>query len=306
MFHVGNILATFAEGLGGPKNRGWDHLNQEIDRDIDAQKQAIEAKKGRVADMKGLYAEAYKLTGDQVAAKDLARAQALSVVDEYAKGFAAQSQSSAIAAKAQELSAKIQADKVKAMEGLAEYNDKLQLSQIKPVGPVGPAKKPLDMKSVRELGKTLEEQHITSGEEGLKRAREIIAKNKGEIPGSSWTGRLLGSLAHAPVVGGLANAARGTEARQLEGAIYAVGEAQAQANNQKGTEAIEKNIKAIVGNGSQEDIAAGLARAEKGIAARRAELMSGYTPEETEAQRALKQYYTPPEMPEMKGRVPGK
>ncbi len=97
---------------------------------------------------------------------------------------------------------------------------------------------------------------------------DTLRDNTGALPGTGLVGRALHAGAGIPVVGAAAEQAMGTKARQLHGALMSLAEAQAHANGQRGTEAIQMNYKMIVGNGSQDDIDAGIKRAKATLDAR--------------------------------------
>lgn len=74
MYHLAIMLGGM--GLhGGQPNLVLEQANREVDRDIDAQRQAIESGKQRIADMKGGLAEFYRRTGNMDQAVALAQAK---------------------------------------------------------------------------------------------------------------------------------------------------------------------------------------------------------------------------------------
>lgn len=77
---LGAALSGFVAGVKGGPNHYLEMMQHRIDQDILAQRHAIENKRTSLADAKGIYAEAYRITGDYDKAGELSRgylAQAL-------------------------------------------------------------------------------------------------------------------------------------------------------------------------------------------------------------------------------------
>ena len=95
---LSGILLGFSSGLKGGPNAGVEMMNAKIDRSIMSQKQEIEAKKGRVADMKGLLADAFRITGNMDQAEALARGSIYKGLEEKALEMTAGAKSKQIQA----------------------------------------------------------------------------------------------------------------------------------------------------------------------------------------------------------------
>jgi hypothetical protein len=147
-FMVANALGSFVEGYtnGAVKNPTVAKLNAAVDRDIDAQKEAIQQKRGRVADMRGALADMYRRFGNMDQAEAGARILLHQQLDAQAKEYAAASGNAVVQANADWLSDHLQAEiaKEKAsiiahqqqgapalnVKGLVEYGERLQKEDI--------------------------------------------------------------------------------------------------------------------------------------------------------------------------------
>jgi hypothetical protein len=113
-------LGGFMQGYRGmSQNPGLQQVNKEMDDYFARQREEIERKKGRVADMDGLLASAYRRTGNLDQADALARSVALQQLDADQQAHAANTKSETAMAASRQLSANLQAQQ-------AEQNLRLQ------------------------------------------------------------------------------------------------------------------------------------------------------------------------------------
>jgi hypothetical protein len=133
-YGIAAILGGFLEGAKGGANSGIEMLNTAIDRDIAAQRQELETKKDRVADMNSLYARAYQATGDHEEADRLARGVLLEGMKAKTMALAETAGTPVALAKGDELSAKLQEEKEKVVRGGLE--DDVKLHKYSPGGDV--------------------------------------------------------------------------------------------------------------------------------------------------------------------------
>jgi hypothetical protein len=115
---LAGALGGFLEGFRGTPNRTMEQIRSLQDKDIAAQRAEIEQKKGRLADMKGGLAEAYRRTGNLEQAEALVRATSFEQLDAEQKAYAATSHSATVEAQSRLQSAEFQKAKV---EELAKY-----------------------------------------------------------------------------------------------------------------------------------------------------------------------------------------
>jgi len=94
-YGIAAALGAFGASLGHGQNAALEIINSAINRDLDSQKQAIEAKKGKVSDMDTALAQAYRRFGNMDQAMAAARSVKLQQVDEQiaAHGEASQGES---------------------------------------------------------------------------------------------------------------------------------------------------------------------------------------------------------------------
>ena len=108
---VGWTIAAFLGGLSA----GWNHhsnhvleqINREVDRDLAEQHSEIEAKKGRLADMRGALAESYRRYGVGQQQRAVAHAAALGDIVAQTQAMAAESNNPVVQAKADQLTAQL-------------------------------------------------------------------------------------------------------------------------------------------------------------------------------------------------------
>jgi hypothetical protein len=118
-YGIAAALGAFGASLGHGQNAALEIINSSINRDLDAQKQAIESKKGKVADMDTALAQAYRRFGNMDQAMAAARSVKLQQVDEQiaAHGEASQGE----AQKAQADAARAQVARQQAFEDSKLY-----------------------------------------------------------------------------------------------------------------------------------------------------------------------------------------
>lgn len=82
-------LGGFMGGFTHTPNQGVAQINEEVQRDLDDQRSEIEAKKGRVQDMRGILAETYRRFGNMDQAMAAAHAISLQKIQAEADAYAA-------------------------------------------------------------------------------------------------------------------------------------------------------------------------------------------------------------------------
>jgi hypothetical protein len=304
-------LQGFAHGLGrGADPLAW--LNTQIEQNIDAQKADLENKRQGVNDAANLYAINRQALGDDDRAKmatALAQRQAIAaqlkayVADvtapqagrlraaQLAQGLAQQNAATLRAMdektkqivteryqapsttgegdilqqvkRAQEIKAGIQA-----LEGsdLPTQEKQAQIAKLQQeLGGGG--------RGAEEISKALEGAGVPAGEAALAEADKLMAQGAAD---SSVT--TLGLPRQVAVGGALGGFAAGADARELDRVLSSLAEAQAHANGQRGTEAIEYNKRIMRGNGTREDIQRGIELVRRSLAARRAAIEAGFAP----------------------------
>lgn len=98
---LASALSEFGTGLVGGRNSVLDQINKHVDDSIAAQRQAIESKHGRVADMKGSLAEMYRRFGNMDQAEAGARILHLQQLDAEAMQYGATAKSDLVAKNAE-------------------------------------------------------------------------------------------------------------------------------------------------------------------------------------------------------------
>jgi hypothetical protein len=106
-YGIAAALGAFGASLGHGQNAALEIINGAINRDLDSQKQAVESKKGRVADMDTALAQAYRRFGNMDQAMAAARSTKLQEVDEQIAAYAGASQQESVKAQAETARAQI-------------------------------------------------------------------------------------------------------------------------------------------------------------------------------------------------------
>jgi len=120
-FIIAAGLGGYASTRSGGPNVAVQMLQKSIDDDIAAQRNAIELKKGRVGDMKGALAEAYRRTGNLEQAEAVARVAVNNAIDAKAAQYAAGANSEKVNANYEQLSAGLQAQNAETMAKMNKY-----------------------------------------------------------------------------------------------------------------------------------------------------------------------------------------
>jgi hypothetical protein len=95
-YGIANFLGALGAGLAHTQNFAAQQIQDNINRDLDAQQKQIESAKGRVGDMKGMLADAYRQTGDMRQAKIIANIASLDKVRAEGSAFAHASKSKTV------------------------------------------------------------------------------------------------------------------------------------------------------------------------------------------------------------------
>lgn len=132
-------LGGFASGYRGGPNQVMAEINNHIDRDIASQRRDIEAKKGRVADMRGSLAEMYRRYGNLDQATMAAQVLHLNQMDQEALEHGASAKSDLVRANADLMHRQFQSEieKIKAQlaspkgpalnfSGLKDYSERIE------------------------------------------------------------------------------------------------------------------------------------------------------------------------------------
>ncbi len=130
-------LGGFSQAKGGGPNVGLSIIDDLINQDIDSQKHAIELKKGRIGDMKGIYADAVRRFGNNEQAEAAARIamnQSMAAkVRQY--GAVAKSESASANAELVDSALKLKSDQI-----MADMNKNVQAQTVMTGGGVAGGK----------------------------------------------------------------------------------------------------------------------------------------------------------------------
>jgi hypothetical protein len=162
------ILGGFASG-GGP-NMGLEIINQAIDRDINAQMQSYQLKRDVVAGKQTAFAMAMQKYQNADAARAMARAAALDVVQAQAAQMGALWKGTEAANRSDQLMAQLQADK---MNQIAQG---VRFVQAQATGPVFMDRHGItyDMNQARQVATTFRADEQKREEIGLNKAGDVI------------------------------------------------------------------------------------------------------------------------------------
>lgn len=280
-YTIASMLGGFAAGWTHGPNQALEQINRNIDQDIGAQRMAIEQAHGKVTDAKGILGEMYTRFGNIDKAEAATKMLQINSAINDTKAQVAAANSPGLAANGQIAIAALEREKLLAQQRF------LAAGQAKG----------LDFGKLHELSKDLEADRSVAGEQALNNLGQMDKTGQGDIPGTSLGGRILGSLAEPDehgrrgFVAGLANAARGTEARQASGAMYQAAEASLPPSIRGSPEAVKNQMAALFGSGSPEDVKAGMDRARSLIGGQRANAYAGQKPETVQAYEALDHAY---------------
>ena len=156
-YAIAAALGGFVSGFRGTPNYALQEINQQIDRKIQLQKEAIERKKGQLGDMQGVLASAYRRFGNMDQAEAAARAMGLQQFDAEQQAYAAKLGDPVAVAKSQMLSKQMQFDKDKLLGSLYQYTPARTVS----AGGVSAAQQ----KQVGELAAKFQSEAAANGHE---------------------------------------------------------------------------------------------------------------------------------------------
>ncbi len=293
-YSLAAMLGGFAAGWTHGPNQALQQINKYMDDDIAAQRTAIEQAHGKVSDARGILSEMYTRYGNLDKAEAATKMLQINAAVNDTKAQVAAANSPAIAANGQAAIVGLEREKLLAQQRFIA---------------AGQAQKPFDLKALHELSKDEEGNRSAAGETALSNLESLDKSGQGDVPGSSFGGRLLGSLAEPDdhgrrgFIAGIANNLRGGDARQASGAMYQLAEASLPPSVRGNPEAIKNQQAALFGNGSPEDIKAGMDRARSLIGGQKANAYAGQDPRVVQAYEALQQSYNARNAP--KAGLPG-
>ena len=268
------VRYTLARGIGGAlmginhmDHNPFDRVQEHINGEIASQKAKYEKDKNSYEARNSAYGQLVQQMGSPAEAAKVLESHLLNQTAAEAKAMALNTGSATALGKGQELAAQLRERSTQVGEN-AVATDIAQHKYVAAhmAGGLTPQQQ-VDWKAQHQISKEREAAGIPSFESNEKFVQGLVAKNGGELPGTGLASRAAHALG--------AESIRGTDARQLDGALTSMAEAMAHANGQRGTEAIEMNKKILMGNGSADDIQAGLARAHGMIQARAKEIAAG-------------------------------
>jgi len=262
-FRLASALGGFLSGYRGGPNLALQHINHLVDQDINAQQQAIEAKKGQIGDMQGLLASAYRRFGNMDQAKAAARGVALQQLDAEQQAYAARTGSESAMAKSRLVSAQMKLDADKSMASLYSFRP----SQTVQVGGMSAAQQ----HQIGELAAKIRSEAAANGHDvAPEEARRQAAATLGLTTGTGYA-----SIAKEPKGPGALNQRDAESLRAHDAAISSIDELlKLRAKHNGGTLDPEDNAKAqALAARAQENLVAALGKTNQGLLDRTSHLI---------------------------------
>jgi hypothetical protein len=285
-YGVASLFGSLGSALqiaGGDRhavNKVTEQINANIARDLDEQKREIEAKHGQIGDMQGILASAYRRFGNMDKAMDAAHILSLQQIDAEQKAYAAGTKSKQVLAASDLTSA-----------DLARHAAERNASFYK-YAPASTGSSAATPAQINALAAKLVEDGKASSVEGAKgmavrllagttadvRAQPVMKAGKGgDAVGDTAvanidalrdaSGKLpvagLWTSQNVPGGGSVPGGGFTSQQRQLKGAVMELAMARAKAMGERVTpQSIDQSVAAIIGNGSNDDVEAGIARTQ--------------------------------------------
>lgn len=181
---LASFFGGFAVGMGNSKtNPGLEEIHRGIQEDIANQRMQYESAKGFAGNLDSLWANAYKVTGDKMAATVLANSLATKMVAQNALAMAMRSGSAVEIAKAKDAAARLEQEEGAQMRLAAQ--DRISTEKRIPAQTVQPQSASsgvpdVDWEAQEKLSKALNEEHVPAAEAALNRAQAHFNNMKEE------------------------------------------------------------------------------------------------------------------------------
>jgi hypothetical protein len=270
---IASFLGGAAQGLGASKtNVGIDTINRGIDEDIASQRAQIELAGNHVNQMRGLFAEAYKATGDYQDATAIAKGLMTKMVAERAMADAVRLGKPEAIANAKLLAAKLQEHIGEIGVDLAK--DRIAVTGWAPASTVatgGPAAgaPAVDEKTLQEYGKRMSEEAVPEGRAALA-AMEAALAAPGGPPG-------VGQIERLPLIKSLMGTSAGVAI--VRSHVRRLAQALATKGGRMNESKVDEEEKNIWGNGSLASLKAGVLGARQKIDARADSIGGSFAPQ---------------------------